>query len=112
MLARGFEQVQGADGVDAEIRVRLARGPVVRRLRGGVNDQGDVLAECFEKIFHRLPVADVEIVVLITRNGGDEFLPVGQSGRFPAEKPLAQVVVNADDLEPFAGKPPDALRAN
>ena len=51
-------------------------------------------------------------MMLITRHGGDEFLPVGQGGGLLAEKPLAQVVVNADDLEPFAGKSFDAFRSD
>ena len=58
-LARGFEQVQRADGVDAEIRVRLARGPVVRRLRGGVDDDFHGTAEFGEHLIHGVVVANV-----------------------------------------------------
>ena len=37
-VARRLEQVQRAVGVDREIGLGLARRPVVRRLRGGVDD--------------------------------------------------------------------------
>jgi hypothetical protein len=77
-----------------------------------VNDQGRVLAEPAEQIFDRLPVADVEVVVLIIRHGFDEPLPVGQGGRLLAEKPLPEIVVNARHFEVFAGEALDALRAN
>ena len=40
-VARRLEQVEGAVGVDAEVGLRLARRPVVRRLRGGVDDDLD-----------------------------------------------------------------------
>ena len=42
----GFEQVQRADGIHTEIRVRLARGPFVGRLRGRVDDDFDPGTEC------------------------------------------------------------------
>ena len=37
--AGGFQQIQGADGVSSKSIERNGRGAVVRRLRGGVNDQ-------------------------------------------------------------------------
>ena len=43
VLARGLEQVERAVGVDREIGERIAGGPVVRGLGGGVDDQGDSL---------------------------------------------------------------------
>ena len=108
-MARRLQQIQCADGVDAEIRVRIARRPVVRRLRRGVDDEGDVLAELAEQVFDRRAVADVEVVMLIIRDGLDEFLAVGQRGRAVAEKPAAQVIVNAGHPEAFAGKPLNAF---
>jgi len=96
----------------AEICVRIACGPVVGRLGGGVDDQGDVLAELAEQVFDRLTVADVEVVMLIIREGLDEFLAVAERGRFLAEKPLAQVIVNANDFEIFAREAFDAFRTD
>jgi hypothetical protein len=77
-----------------------------------MDDQSDVLGGLAEQIFDRLPVADVKIVMLIIGHGLDEPLPVGQGGRLPAEKPLAEIVVNARHFEAFAGEALDALRAN
>ena len=101
-MARGLQQIERPSGVDAEIGVRIARGPVVGWLGGGVNDQGDVLAELVEQVFHRRTVADVEVVMLVIRDGLDEFLAVGQRGRAVAKKPLAQVIVDARHPEAFA----------
>jgi len=39
MLPRCFQQIQGPGGVDAEIGLRLARRPIVRWLRRGMNDR-------------------------------------------------------------------------
>ncbi len=40
-ISRRLEQIQRAVGVDGEIGLRIARRPIVRRLRRGVNDRGD-----------------------------------------------------------------------
>ena len=40
--AGGFKQVQGAIRVNREIGLRIARGPIVGRLRRRVDDSGDV----------------------------------------------------------------------
>jgi hypothetical protein len=77
-----------------------------------MNDEHDFPAELLEEIFDGSTVADVEVVMLVIGNGFDEFPPVAQSGRFLAEKPLAEVVVDANDLEVLAGKPLDAFRAD
>ena len=37
-LARGFQQIERAGGIGVEIIERDRRRPVVRRLRGGVDD--------------------------------------------------------------------------
>ena len=44
--ARRLEQVEGAVGVDAEVGLRVARGPVVRGLGGGVDDDLDRARAC------------------------------------------------------------------
>ena len=108
-MSRRLQQIERPGGVDAEIRVRIARGPVVGRLGGGVDDQGDVLAELAEQVFDRLTVADVEVMMLIIRDGLDEFPAAGQRGRAVAEKPASQVIVNADHPEALLGKPFDAF---
>jgi hypothetical protein len=57
--ARAVEQDQRPSGIDREIRVRIAGGPVVRRLRGGVHDQPDLAAVQREERLHGGAVADV-----------------------------------------------------
>ena len=108
-FTRGLQQVQRANGVDAKIGVRIARGPVMRRLRGGVDDEFDVLAQFFEQRLDSIAVADVKVVVFVVGKALDEFFAIAQCGRFLAKKPLAQVVVNADNLEPFFGKTLDTF---
>ena len=88
-LARGFQQVQRADGVDAKIRVRVARRPIMGRLRGRMDDERNVLAEFFEEIFDGVAVADIKIVMLIIRQRRDQLLAVAKGGSRLAKKPLA-----------------------
>ena len=109
---RGLQQVQGTNRIYAEIRVRIARRPVMRWLRGGVNDKSDLLAEPFKQTFNRGAVADVKVVMLVVGNTVDKLLPVGKGGRLFAEKPLAQIIVNADHFKTFLGKTLDAFGTN
>ena len=107
-----LKQIQRADGIHAEVGVGVAGGPVVRGLGGGVNHQGDVLAQLLEKFFDRSAVADVEIMMFVLGDGLDKFLAIAQRGSFLAKKPLPEIVVDADDLETFPGKALDAFRTN
>ena len=43
-----FQQVQRAIGIDGEIRLRIARRPVVRRLRRGMHNGTDCVAVLLE----------------------------------------------------------------
>ena len=61
VLARRLEQVERAVGVDAEVGLRVARGPVVRGLRGGVDDQLDLAGVLGEDARDAVGVADVEL---------------------------------------------------
>ncbi len=61
VLAGRLEQVERAVGVDAEVGLRVAGGPVVRGLGGGVDDQLDLLAGLGEDAIDALGVADVEV---------------------------------------------------
>ena len=84
----------------------------MRRLGGGVDDERDVFAKFSEKILHGRAVADVEIVMLVIGNGVDELLPVAERGSLLAEKPLAQVVVNADNFKTLTREAFDAFRTD
>src|SRR5262249_61050267 len=56
-----LQDVEGTGGVDVEVGVGVAHGPVVRRLRRGVHDQGDVAPVTGEDARQRVPVADVHV---------------------------------------------------
>jgi hypothetical protein len=102
MLARGREQVQGADGVDVEVVVGDVGGAVVRRLRGGVDDRAG--AQFLEQFLNARAVADVELVVDEAGEGLLEaaLVPAGVAGG--AEKRGALVVVEAVDVVAEVGE--------
>ena len=113
MQASRFEQVQRADGVDRKIGVRLARGPIVRRLRGRVNDQRDVLAVLLEYRGHAVGIADVRVDVSIPRaEFFAEFLPLSARGCLRSEEAAPHVVVDADDIEAQTREVAGSLRAD
>ena len=59
MPARGLKQDKRAVGIDAEIRQRFARRPVMRGLRGGVNDDRYVAAIAGEDLLDGARLADI-----------------------------------------------------
>ena len=99
MLPRRFEQVQGADGVDGEIRVRLARGPVMRRLRGGVDDDLDGRTEPGEQRVDRVVVADVHVLVPVILERLLQPDAGGRGGRLRAKKARPHVVVHSNHVK-------------
>ena len=113
VLATGLEQIEGADGVDAEVRERLASGPIVRRLRGGVDDGRDVGAVVRQHPTHGRGVPDVEVLVTVARPVATlELGPLPRCRGLVAEEALAHVVVDADDLVAARHERIDGLRAN
>ena len=74
MRPGGLEQVQCAVGVDGEIGLRLACGPVVGGLGGGVDDDLDLARVGGEDAFDAVGVADVELVRAKLRVGRPELL--------------------------------------
>ena len=61
MPASGLEQVQGPVGVDVEIRLGLSRRPIMRGLRGGVDDQLEAPGVLGEDPVDAVGVANVEL---------------------------------------------------
>ena len=49
--------------------MRLRRGPVMRRLRGGVNNRFDVRVKFGEDLIHERLIADIGVVVLVLGDG-------------------------------------------
>ena len=60
-LARGLEQVEGADGVGVEIVEGNRRGAIVRGLGGGVDD--GVRGEGLDEVEDAGAIADIEFVM-------------------------------------------------
>ena len=90
---RRLEEVERADGVDVEVVERPARGEVVRRLRGGVDDQLGL--RLLDDAFDAGAVADVEVVVLESLRGTAQPLEVPRRVAVLAEEVPAHVVVDA-----------------
>jgi hypothetical protein len=104
MGARGLQQVEGAGGVDGEVRVRLAGRPVVRRLRGGVDDDRRVAGVAGEEPMtpsasRMSKLGRPEAVDLV-----DELARHGRRRRLGAEEIRAHVVLDADDVESLLGE--------
>ena len=110
-LSRRFEEIEGADGVGVKIVKRDRGGPIVRGLRGGVDD--GVGSQLTKEGEDALAVADVEFVVV--KGGAERFsetMLVVAGVTLRPEKDSALVVVDAMDL-PAKRREMDAdFRAN
>lgn len=61
VAAGGLPEVERAQRVDGEISVRLAGGPVVGRLRGGMDDQFDAVGLRGKQPVDRIGIPDVQL---------------------------------------------------
>ena len=95
--ARGFQQIQSADGVGVEIVKRDRRRPVVGRLRGRMHD--DVRFDCGHQLQQRGAVANVDVEMRVAGDTCAQALerPAGVS--FGPEENGALVVIDAEDPE-------------
>ena len=103
MLPRRLQHVQRADGVDGEVGVRLAGGPVVRRLRGAMDDelQGGAAGE---RALHAVAVADVEVERREALDAVGKSLGVGARRRLGTEEVCPHVIVEPDDVVALLGE--------
>ena len=111
-LAGGFQQDQGAVGVDGEVGDRLLGRPVVRRLGGGVDDQIDICAVFLEQAVDPLCAADVDIAVAVVLERRFELFPVPPGRPVLAEEILPHIVIDADDIESLCVKVFDRFAAD
>ena len=108
-----LEQVEGARRVDAEVRERIARGPIVRGLRGRVDDDANAVAVAVEQRHQRIGVADVDRLVDVPATMPSlEFALLPGSRGVVAKEPATHVVVDADDVEPAGDEAIDRFRAD
>ena len=107
-----LEQVERAGRVDGEVDLRVARRPVVGRLRRAVGDQLDRLALGREQRVDRVAVANVDLEPAKALDLGAQPLRDGTRRRRGAEELRAHVVFEADHVEPRLGKLPDRLRSD
>ena len=112
--ARRLEQVERAVGVDAEVRLRVGRGPVVRRLRGGVDDELDLAARARAKTpLDAVGVADVDVERAEARRASRQSRSVTVRGRgLRAEEARAHVVLEPDHVEARLDEVRDRLGAD
>jgi len=110
MLASGFEEIDGAEGVDFKIEYGNIAGFVVRGLRGAVNDE--IEAARAEKFVERGAVANVRGEMREIFRGRFEAIEIPERVAGGAEKFAAHVVVNAHDGIALAVKMFGGLRTN
>ena len=113
VLARGLEHHERAVRVHGEVHDRIARRPVVRRLRRGVHDEREVAAIRREHLVHRIQVADVRANVRVARAELPlQLLALPRGARLVAEEHAAHVVVDAHDVHAEPGEVRGRLRSD
>ena len=108
--AGGFEEIDGAEGVDFEIEDGDVAGLIVGGLRSAVNDQVEGVRA--EKFFEGKAVADVQIEVRKIPGDAAEALEIPGGVAGLAEENAAHVVVDANDGMTLAVKMFHGLRTD
>ena len=93
-----------------KVMVTGSGGLIVRRLRGGMDDE--VWAFRLQKIAHALAVANVEILVTVTGQGGHKVLHDGAGGAGRSKELLAHVVIHTHYAPTFFGECAYAIGAD
>jgi hypothetical protein len=107
-----FQQNHRAGCVDGKVCERLAGGPVVRGLGGGMNHHGDILAVPPEHFGYGRLIANIDMNMSI---GRQRLLKV-DAGRLRGcgwtEEVAAHVVIDTHDIEAFVREQAAGLRAD
>ena len=111
-ISRRFKEIEGAVGIDCKVHLRIARCPVVRRLRRAVHNRRQAPAVLLEKSIHGGGIADVDLVMLIVRHVRQQLVARPAGGGFLSEKPLPHVVVDSDNRAAIRREAPNRFRAN
>src|SRR5579883_2044749 len=112
MPPAGFQEVQRAEGVDPEISKRIAGRPVVRGLRGGMNDRFDLGAKFCEKAINAFALADIDREMAVVFELLLEGAPAGHRGCLWPKEFAAHIVVDTGDFESFLVKTFAGFRAD
>ena len=104
VLPGGFEEVHRAEGVDTEVNQGRARGPIVRGLRGGMDDDLHGTAELAKERRNALRIADIEWAVPVAGKLAGQLLARGCGRGAGTEEFGPHVIVDADDIEAFRGE--------
>ena len=97
--AHGLEEVERAIGIAGEIGNRLTRGPIVRGLGRGVDDECDLLSVLRKECVDGSIVADIDIAVLVLGQPCLELLAIPGCGPVCAEEVLTHIIVDPDNVE-------------
>src|SRR5262249_39813401 len=111
-LAGCFKQYECAVGVHAEIGVRILRGPVVRRLRGGMHDEFNITAIIGKHRLDRPTIPNIDVKVNVIQDLRFQFTPAPFRRGVLPEKLLSHVVVDADDPKSLRAEESDGLGTN
>ena len=95
-----LQQVQCPQRIHFEIRVRLAGGPIVRRLGRRVDHDFRVGGEAAEQRVDSFGIANVEVLVPIILQRSLELLPGRCGRRFGTEESCPHVVIEATTSKP------------
>ena len=95
-LPRGLQQIQCADSVRVEIVEWNGSGPVMARVRGGMNN--DSGANFFYQVKNPCPVANVQFMVNKAGRGCLQTLLIPARVALRPKKHRALVIIRAVDL--------------
>src|SRR5882724_11238930 len=95
-VARGHQYIQGPNRIHVKVVIRDGGGLVMRRLGRGMDDEIWPLVP--EEIAHTLPVTNIQGVVPIVGEGGEQFLQDGPRCALRTKKLRPHVIVDPDDL--------------
>ena len=105
-----FEQIERSDGVDVEVDARIARCPVVRRLRRSMDHGGKFASEAGIQFVDPRSIANVDVDVRVgAAERSFEAFAIPPSRSLVAEEDTAHVVVDSDDVCPTRGEVLDRL---
>src|SRR5215208_4184905 len=84
----------------------------MRRLRGRVDNGGNMSCVLFENFAHRFAFSNIAIVMLVVTDGRDELIAGGPGGSFGTKEPAPHIVVDSKNALPCFREVLYGLRAD